>query len=146
LNDGQVNLLDGGYAFSNDIAVDADNRRLIVDETFTRSQWVYDLPAAGNVENKRLFAHLPGDDPGGPDGMDFDIQGHLLVAHWKDSSIDVFDRDGALADRLMLPFTSPSNLHFGGPDGKDLYITDLGNGTVWKTRWVWTGLSTTRES
>ncbi|MCC6422683.1 MAG: SMP-30/gluconolactonase/LRE family protein [Phycisphaerales bacterium] len=135
LNNGNVNLLDGGYAFSNGIAVDAGDRRLIVAETFTKSLWAYDLPSPGQVANRRLFAHLPGDDEGGPDGMDFDSRGNLLVAHWKGSSIDIFDPQGKLLERLMLPFTSPSNLHFGGADKRDLYITDLGNGSVWKTRW-----------
>jgi gluconolactonase len=139
LNHGQVHLLDGGYAFSNGIAVDADDKRLIVAETFTRSLWAYDLPSAGKVANKRLFAHLPGDDIGGPDGMDFDSQGNLLVAHWQGASIDVFDPRGKLIERITLPFASPSNLHFGGPDGQDLYITDLGNGSVWKTRWRYPG-------
>lgn len=142
LSDGQLRLLDDGFAFSNGIAVDATDHRLIVAETFTRSLWIYDLPVAGQVANRRLFARLPGDDSGGPDGMDYDQQGHLLVAHWKGSSIDMFDPDGTLIERIMLPFADPSNLHFGGTDGKDLYITDLGNGAVWKTRWKWAGLRT----
>jgi len=134
-NDDIVHLLDEGYAFSNGIAVRADDRLLIVAETFTKSLWAYDLPAPGQVANRRLFARLPGDDAGGPDGMDYDINGNLLVAHWRGSSVDVFDAGGKLLDRLMLPFESPSNVHFGGSDGRDLYITDLGNGAVWKTRW-----------
>ena len=133
--DGKVHRLDEGYAFCNGLAVDADDRTLIVAETFTKSLWAYDLDAPGTVSNKRLFAKLPGDDAGGPDGMDFDVEGNLLVAHWKGSSIDVFDPQGSAIERIETPFDRPSNVHFGGEDGKSIYITELSNGAVWRTTW-----------
>jgi len=138
--DGNVHRLDNGYAFSNGIAVNADDRLLIVAETFTKSLWAYDILAPGKISNKRLFARLPGDDEGGPDGLDFDRDGYLLAAHWQGSSIDVFDANGGVSERIKLPFTNPSNIHFGGAEGNDLYITDLGNSSVWQMRWRGAGL------
>jgi len=139
--DGKVRRIDDGYAFCNGLAVDAADRTLIVAETYTKSLWAYDIDEPGKVSNRRLFATLPGDDAGGPDGMDFDIEGNLLAAHWKGSSIDVFDAQGTLMERIETSFDRPSNVHFGGRDGKSLYITELTNGAVWRTTWRYAGLN-----
>ena len=139
---GEVVLLDNGYAFSNGLAVSADDSVLIVAETHTKSLWAYDIIDTAKLQNKRLFAKLPGDDEGGPDGMDCDTQGNLLVAHWKGGSIDVFDPQGGLLERIALPLVSPSNLHFGGSDKQSLYITELSSGVVLQTRWKHPGQPT----
>ena len=137
---GDVHRLDDGYAFCNGLAVTADDATLIVAETFTKSLWAYDIDQPGKVSGKRLFAQLPGEHPGGPDGLDFDVEGNLLAAHWGSSSIDVFDPGGALLERIGTPFDKPSNVHFGGPDGKSLYITEHTNNAVWRTTWRFAGL------
>jgi gluconolactonase len=142
--DGTVALLDDGYAFSNGLAVSADQTLLVVAETFTKKLWGYEIQQSGQVSNKREFATLPGDHGGGPDGMDFDIEGNLLVANWGGSSIEVFDTSGLLIERIATPFEKPSNLHFGGDDGCTLIITEHTHDAVWRTRWRQPGLTTQR--
>ena len=133
--DGQVRRLDDGYAFSNGLAVDATDSTLIVAETYTKSLWAYDIDRPGVVSGKRLFATLPGDQRGGPDGLDFDAEGNLLAAHWGSGSIDVFDPHGQLSERIETPFEQPSNVHFGGADGRGLYITEHTHNALWRTKW-----------
>jgi len=133
--DGQVRRLDGGYRFCNGIAVTADDATLMVAETFTKCLWAFDIVAPGQVAHKRLWATLPGDHFGGPDGMDFDSEGNLLVANWGGSSIDVFSPHGRLIERVMAPFTKPSNVHFGGPDGQWVYVTEHDHNGLWKFHW-----------
>lgn len=140
LSDGNVHRLDAGYAFSNGLAVTADDTTLIVAETYTKSLWAYTLMAPGKVSERRLFGKLPGDHVGGPDGMDFDVEGNLLVANWGGSAIEIFDRKGKHIDAIATPFPKPSNVHFGGPDGRRLVITDNGNHAIWETRWRRAGL------
>lgn len=132
---GQMRRLDGGYAFCNGIAVTADGSTLIVAETYTKSLWAYDIQGPGQVANKRLFAKLEDPNGLGPDGMDFDEEGFLLVAHFGGSSVDVFDPQGKLVERIGCPFAKVTNVHFGGPDGRTLYVTELSEISVWKTRW-----------
>lgn len=132
--------LDDGFAFCNGIALGADGSTLVVAETLTKTLWAYDVDSPGQVSNKRRFATLPGDHPGGPDGIDFDVAGHLLVTNWGGGAIEVFDPRGKLIERIMTPFEKPSNLHFGGPDGCDLYVTEHTTDAVWKTRWHHPGL------
>ena len=133
--DGEVRRLDDGYAFSNGLAVDAGDRTLIVAETHTKSLWAYDVERPGVVSGKRLFGKLPGDTVGGPDGLDFDAEGNLLAAHWGGGSVDVFDAGGQLIERIETPFAKPSNVHFGGPDGQSLYITEHTHNALWRTTW-----------
>jgi gluconolactonase len=132
--------LDTGFAFCNGIALTADQRTLIVAETMTKTLWAYDVESRGTVANKRRWATLPGDHHGGPDGIDFDADGNLLATNWGGGSIDVFDPRGALIERVVTPFEKPSNLHFGGDDGCELYVTEHTHDAVWKARWQRSGL------
>jgi gluconolactonase len=133
--EGRVVRLDGGFEFCNGIAVSGDDRLLIVAETHTKKLWSYDIAAPGTVANKRHWATLSGEHKGGPDGIDFDAAGNLLSTNWGGSAIEVFDSTGKLTEKIQLPFDKPSNLHLGGPDGRDLWITEHTNYAVWKTRW-----------
>lgn len=140
LLDGTVVRLDTGYAFCNGLAVAADDATLVVAETPTKKLWAYDLPAPGRVANRRLFATLRGEHKGGPDGMDFDAGGALLATNHGGSAIEVFDATGQPEEVIELPFAHPSNVHFGGEDGRDLYITEHTNNAIWRTRWHRPGL------
>ena len=132
---GAVTRLDEGYCFSNGLAVTADDSTLIVAETFGKHLWAYDITAPGQVAGKRLFADLPAEGEYGPDGMDFDESGNLLVAHFGGSSVDVFDPFGELLDRVEMPFAAVTNVHFGGPDGCWVYVTHGAGGELWKFHW-----------
>lgn len=142
--DGEVTLLDDGYAFSNGVAVSPDQALLVVAETYRKCLWAYQITGDEAFNDKCLFATLPGDHMGGPDGLDFDIEGNLLAANWGGGSIDVFCPEGTLRERIATPFSSPSNIHFGGEDGHDLYITEHTNHAVWKTRWQHAGATVMR--
>lgn len=127
--------LDGGYQFCNGIAVTADDRTLIVAETMTKALWAFDIQSPGVVANKRLWARLPGEGLG-PDGMDFDEAGNLLVAYWGGSAIAMFDPQGRWVENVETPFAAPSNVHFGGEDGRWVYVTEHTHNALWKFHWV----------
>jgi len=132
---GAVARFGQGYAFPNGIAVRADASELVVAETFTKALWAFELAANGAVGPRRRFATLPGKHFGGPDGMDFDAEGNLLATNWGAGTIDVFARNGVLIERIECPFDKPSNVHFGGGDGCDLYVTEHTTNGLWRTRW-----------
>lgn len=134
--DGEVVRLDEGYQFCNGISVTADDHTLIVAETRTKSLWAFDILGPGSVANKRLWAELPGDHNGGPDGVDFDEAGNLLATNIGASAIEVFAPDGSWLQSIETPFARPSNVHFGGPDGRWVYVTEHTNNALWKFHWV----------
>ncbi|MHB0877452.1 MAG: SMP-30/gluconolactonase/LRE family protein [Anaerolineae bacterium] len=133
---GDVVRLDAGYHFCNGIAVTADDRGLIVAETRTKSLWWFDILAPGEVANRRLWAALPGDHEGGPDGIDFDEAGNLLSTNIGASAIEVYAPDGTWLESIETPFAKPSNVHFGGEDGAWVYVTEHTNDGLWKFHWV----------
>ena len=133
--DGSVRKLDGGFRFCNGLAVNIEDSLLVVAETFTKKLWAYDIVKQGEVANRREFATLSGDHRGGPDGIDFDDQGHLLATNWGGSAIEVFSPDGTMIEKIDLPIAQPSNIHFGGADRKDLYITEHSTPGIIRTRW-----------
>jgi gluconolactonase len=133
LSDGTLRRLDGGYAFCNGLAVAAGDLLLIVAETLTKRLWAYDLPSPGAAVNKRIWATLPGKHDGGPDGMDFDERGRLLVANWGGGAIEIFEADGSAGGRIPAPFASPSNVHFLGGLSRSLLITEHSSNGLWLT-------------
>lgn len=132
------------FRFCNGIAV--RGRMLLVAETLTQTIIAFDIEEAGKLSNRRVWAELPkadySHDPmnvGGPDGMDFDAQGRLLVAHHGGSHLEVFSPDGKLEKRIDCPFKTPSNLHFK-PQSNKCYVTEHEYNGVWMFEWECNGM------
>lgn len=122
----------------NGVAVTQDGATLyLIDSCPTvggnRKVWAFDLDEAGNPSNQRLVYDF-GTGRGG-DGMRLDIDGNLYVAagimtprgpHESAEvppGIYVISPAGELLGRLPVPEDVLTNLAFGGPDGRTLYIT-----------------------
>ncbi|WP_425073610.1 SMP-30/gluconolactonase/LRE family protein [Sagittula sp. S175] len=71
----------------------------------------------GTLTDKGVFATL---DAGLPDGMRCDVQGNL----WSSAAdgVHCFAPDGTLLGKILVP-ELVSNLCFGGPDGRRMFIT-----------------------
>ncbi|CAH1775577.1 unnamed protein product [Owenia fusiformis] len=135
---GEVIKVATGFKFSNGIAVQHNSNgipvKLIVAETFHNSSlWSFDIVGPGQVKNKQLWGTLPGNP--GPDGMDFDEEGNLIVANHGSGTLDVFGPNGGEPIcRIKCPFKHPSNVHFR-PDSDELYVTEHEFHGLWKLKW-----------
>eukprot|EP00054_Salpingoeca_dolichothecata_P023276 m.154642 g.154642 ORF g.154642 m.154642 type:complete len:330 (+) comp24634_c0_seq4:121-1110(+) len=133
--EGRVRKLADDFLFSNGIAVSKDDSFVAVAETFTKTIWRFDLSGPGCVTKRSVWHKLPGTEAGGPDGMDFDAKGNLVIAHWGSSMLEVLSPTEGLLNRVQLPFACPSNVHFH-PDGSGfLLITEHTNHALWKCMW-----------
>ena len=130
LADGAVRRLDGGYAFCNGLAVSGDDRLLVVAETRSKRLWAYDVKAPGVLGEARTFATASGDHWGGPDGMDFDAEGHLIVANHGAGLLEIFGPDGEPVRQVGTPFDKPSNVHFAAPGATELLVTEHTESTI----------------
>jgi gluconolactonase len=139
LASGELIRLDGGFAFCNGLAISADDALLIVAETFTKRLHGYRLESPGRVREKFLFATVPGDHRGGPDGIDFDERGRLVATNFGGSHLEVFSPAGELEFQFPLPFEKPSNVHFAGPGSRRLLITEHTTCGLWETEWECAG-------
>jgi gluconolactonase len=121
--DGKTTILDT-MAAVNGIEVSPDNRTLYVDER--GKLWAYDLSSAGKISHKRLvieFTDL------GLAGIRCDIKGNIYLARFGKGTIAKISPDGKILKEITLLGKRPTNIAFGGPDGKTMYVTlqDQGN-------------------
>ncbi|GIP34993.1 SMP-30/gluconolactonase/LRE family protein [Paenibacillus sp. J2TS4] len=123
---GAVTLLETGMGTTNGIEVSPDERVLYVNETVQRTVWAYDLNEAKEMSNKRLLIRFP---DFGLDGMRCDMEGNLYVTRHGKGTVAKLSPAGELLQEVRLEGTDCTNLTFGGPDGKQCYVTvaDTGN-------------------
>lgn len=125
--DGKARILEDGMGTTNGIEVSTDGRRLYVGESVQRRIWVYDLDAQGGISGKRLFASFADH---GLDGMRCDREGNLYVTRHGGGTVAVFGPGGALVREIRLKGRLPSNIAFGGRDGRTAYVTVQDRGAI----------------
>ncbi|HNR69520.1 MAG TPA: SMP-30/gluconolactonase/LRE family protein [bacterium] len=129
--DRQVTPAATGLDFPNGLAFSADGRQLFVCESGKQRILVFDLGDDGELTNQRVFAELPGGDP---DGINFDLQGNLYVAHFGGGAVIVLAPDGSVRRVIPTPGKKPSNVEFGNSDRKTLYVTEVETNSVYSIR------------
>ncbi|MFA6946105.1 MAG: SMP-30/gluconolactonase/LRE family protein [Pedobacter sp.] len=112
---------------ANGIEVSPDNKFLYVNESIQRKVWVYNLSEKGEVSNKRLFHEFP---DFGMDGMRCDIDGNLYITRHGKGTIAKLSPSGKLMTEIRLIGKLPSNIAFGGKDGRTAYVTLQDNGNI----------------
>lgn len=118
--DGTVSLLKDNLGTTNGIEVSPDGKILYVNESVQRKVWAYDLSGDGQISNKRLLIEFP---DFGMDGMRCDIKGNLYITrHGKGTVVKVSPK-GKIKKEIILTGKNPSNLTFGGKDGRTVYVT-----------------------
>ncbi len=131
LASGEVTLFDDGYAFSNGIAFGPEGD-LYVAESRTRRIHRYILSAPGKYRQKSLFVELSGGR--GPDGMAFDVEGNLYIAHAGKGCIAVVSPQGRVVEEINAGGSTPTNVAFGGREGDELFITEGEMGCVYRLK------------
>lgn len=125
--DGTNALLEDNMGTTNGVEVSPDNKTLYVNESVQRNIWRYDLDEKGNVSNKSLFYKF---DDHGMDGMRTDNAGNLYIARYGAGVVAVISPKGKLLKTIQLTGQHPTNVAFGGEDGKQLFITMQKRGAI----------------
>jgi gluconolactonase len=131
VGDKTVLKLDSGLAFTNGIAFGPD-RNLYVSTTLDGMVHRYRWRQGGVVGEREEFGNVT--DPAlppafrGPDGMAFGADGNLYVAVAWQGDVTVLGPDGAVARRMKMAGPSPSNVAFGSPGERKIYVTEQGLG------------------
>ncbi len=97
----------------NGIIGTADGERLYVADLGGGKTFVYEIAGPGKLTGGRLFAAE------GSDGMTIDELGNVYLTT---DAVKVYNPDGELIATIAVP-EQPSNVTFGGPGRKTLFIT-----------------------
>ncbi|SHN24211.1 Sugar lactone lactonase YvrE [Cyclobacterium lianum] len=125
--DAQFELLESGMGTTNGIEVSPDNKTLYVNESVQRNVWAYDLDENGNLSNKRLIHTF---EDFGMDGMRTDASGNLFITRHGKGTIVQLSPKGELIREFTVSGMKPSNIAFGGSDGKTAYVTLQDDGNI----------------
>ena len=121
----------------NGIGLSPDERKLYVSESLTGRVWAFDLEAPGRVAN---YANRPPWRRGellwtSPeyamfDSLAVDADGYVYVADIPYGGISVIAPDGQLERQIAMPDELTTNICFGGPDNRQMYITLSSSGKL----------------
>jgi gluconolactonase len=118
--DGALELLIDDFDRPNGLAFSADESLLYVDDSPRRHVRVFDVRPDGTLANSRVLADMDHPQPGSPDGMKIDAEGHLFVTGA--TGVWVFETDGTCLGVIVTP-ERPANCAWGDADRQTLYIT-----------------------
>lgn len=99
----------------------------------------------GNCDVLIWWGHVRQFPDHGFDGMRCDADGNLCITRYGKGTVAVLSSEGEVLREINVLGARPSNLCFGGPDGRTVYVTEVEHqrlvqfrvetaGAVW-TRW-----------
>ena len=120
--DGSVKRVADKMGTANGIEVSPDGKTLYVNESAQRNVWAFSIAPDRSLTNKRLLKKY---EDHGFDGMRCDVDGNLYITrHGKGTVVKLSPKGEELKEIDVLgPF--PSNICFGGPDGRTAYVTEV---------------------
>lgn len=120
--DGSVQLAAGGLGTTNGIEVSPDGTKLYVNESVQLNVWEFTITKDKQLIGKRLLKKF---DDHGFDGMRCDVDGNLYISRYGKGTVAKISPAGELLQEIDVLGARPSNLCFGGPDGRTVYVTEV---------------------
>ena len=111
---------------TNGIDLSPDGKTLYVGESDTREIWAYRIDGT-RLLSPRLVKRFADFDI---DGLRSDADGNLFVARILKGTIAELSPQGKLKREIPLTAPEPTNLAFGGTDGKTIFVTQRKGGFV----------------
>jgi gluconolactonase len=119
---GKTKLVAQKMGTTNGIEVSPDGKTLYVNESVQRNVWSFPINKDGTLGEKKLLKKF---DDHGFDGMRCDVDGNLYITRYGKGTVAVLSPEGKVLREIDVLGKSPSNLCFGGPDGRTVYVTEV---------------------
>jgi gluconolactonase len=119
---GTVTRLAADMGTTNGIEVSPDGKLLYVNETVQRRVWAFTITAGHDLTGKRLLIEFP---DFGMDGMRCDCDGNLYITRHGKGTVAKVSPQGQLLREIDVLGKLPTNICFGGPDGRTAYVTEV---------------------
>lgn len=140
--DGTTERVAEGMGTTNGIEVSPDGKTLYVNESVQRNVWAFDITPERKLANKRLLKKF---DDHGFDGMRCDIDGNLYITRHGKGTIVKLSPKGEILKEIDVLGPHPTNICFGGPDGRTAYVTEAKHCRIVQFRVDQPGLEWTRR-
>ncbi|MBK9171270.1 MAG: SMP-30/gluconolactonase/LRE family protein [Bryobacterales bacterium] len=124
---GKVTRVAANLGTTNGIDVSPDGRTLYVNESVQRNVWAFPLRSDGSLGEKRLVIQFPDH---GMDGMRVDARGNLYITRYGKGTVAIVTPEGKILREVDVLGKRPSNICFGGPDGRTAYVTEVEQGRL----------------
>lgn len=115
-----LTLLADDFVQPNGLCFSLDERKIYVNDSERYHIRLFDLSAAGDLSNGRVFAETSGEGPGSPDGLKIDSKGNVYCA--SQGGVHVFDPQGVCLGVIRVP-EETANFTFGETDRRTMFIT-----------------------
>jgi len=119
---GKVTRVAENQGTTNGIEVSPDGKWLYTNESVQRGIWAFPIKADGTLGERKLVKQF---DDFGFDGMRCDVDGNLYVTRYGKGTVVVLTPEGKVLQEIDVLGKSPSNVCFGGPDGRTAYVTEV---------------------
>jgi gluconolactonase len=132
--DGRLEVLLDNVPSPNGLVLNREETLLYLAVTRGNCVWRVPLLASGGVTKVGVFVQLSG-GLAGPDGLALDEQGNLAVAHVGFGTVWLFSPLGEPLYRVRsCAGLATTNLAYGGPDRRTLFITESETGSILTAR------------
>ena len=123
---GQIMSAPRAMGTTNGIDLSPDGNTLYVGESNNGQVWSYAIRGNELVDAKLVKAFQPDTI----DGLRTDVAGRLYVARILKGTIALMKPNGAVEREIALKGKEPTNLAFGGGDGKTVFVTQRQGGFI----------------
>ena len=128
--DGALDQIVNNVPSPNGLVLNGSEHILYVAATRGNAIWRLPLMPDGTASKVGIFIQLSG-SLGGPDGLAMDEQDNLAIAHAGLGTVWIFSRLGEPLYRIRsCQGLATTNVAYGGPANKNLYITESETGCV----------------
>lgn len=138
---GTTHRVASGMGTTNGIEVSPDGKTLYVNESVQRNLLAFPIRDDKSLGEKRLIRQFP---DFGFDGMRADVAGNLHVTRHGKGTVVVVSPKGEILREIDVLGKKPSNLCFGGKDGRTVYVTEVDGTRLVSYRSELPGLASSR--
>lgn len=130
----QLDIIDEGYEVPNGPAFNKSQTVMLHNDSRKQLTYRFDIDEnTGDVLNKRIWKKYNLDE-GFPDGMCFDTNENIWIAHWGVGKVVQYNIVGEILTQVQLPVKNVTNICFGGANLDRIFVSTasgkLGNETA----------------
>jgi len=129
--DRKVTRVASDMGTTNGIEVSPDGHTPYVNESVQRNVWAFRIERDRSLSGKRLLIQFA---ESGLDGMRCDVDGNLYITRSAMGRVAIVSPQGKVLREVDVLGKRPTNLCFGGPDGRTCYVTEAEKGRLVKFR------------